>query len=238
VPRTVIPEAFGEEPDECGAIIVPCILDGYRCSECGNPKRVMKARRTSPHLGNSRKCTMRIFIYALILVSSVGIGAIYGTRESARRTEQQAELKAAQAKQQAEREGKQELEREDELKAERQADLIREAELQAEQRRQTERIAARQGVQEAAKRSAQLAEEQGAQQASRKPQQRLSSKLCKELHRSLNISGGFHSNLKKGLQGTCSIRESNMPAKCFKAKSSDQVPRKTMPITISGFKSP
>jgi flagellar motor protein MotB len=83
---------------------------------------------------------MRVFSYVLILVSSVGIGTFYGTRENGRQTEQQAELKAAKgAKQQAEREAKQQAEKEAELKAEQQTEEIRQAEQQADKNRQAKK---------------------------------------------------------------------------------------------------
>jgi len=111
---------------------------------------------------------MRIVTYGLILVSSVGVGTFYGTRENGQQAEQQAELKTAQrAKQQAEREAN----RQAELKAEQEAEHIRQAEQQAEQVRRAEQITAQQAARKAAKQAAQIATQEAAQRAAQQAAQ-------------------------------------------------------------------
>jgi hypothetical protein len=111
---------------------------------------------------------MRVFGYALILVSSVAFGTFYAARENGQRAEQQAELKAAQrSKQEAEREA----DRQVELKAEQEAEEIRQAELRAEQFRRTEQTTAQQAARKAAKQAAQIAKQEAAQRAAKQAAQ-------------------------------------------------------------------
>ena len=111
---------------------------------------------------------MRSFAYVLVLVFSVGIGTLYGTRYNARRTEQQVDLNAEQqVKQQAERE----VNRQAELKTEQEAEQTRQAEQQVDNAREAEQVAAQQAARKAAKQAAQTVKQEAAQRAAKQAAQ-------------------------------------------------------------------